>query len=55
MDECKCPHCATIIHIEGEDYRDQNMECDTCGGMFGLRIEYEPSFTTTVIGERVTA
>ena len=55
MDECKCPHCATGIHLEAEDYRDQNMKCDTCGGLFGLRIEYEPSFTTTVIGERVTA
>ena len=55
LDECKCPHCATVIHIETEDYRDQNMECGTCGGLFGLQIECEPSFTTTVIGERVTA
>ena len=55
LDECKCPHCATVIHIEAEDYRDQNMECDTCGGLFGLQIEFEPNFTTTVIGERVTA
>ena len=28
---------------------------NTCGGLFGLRIEYEPSFTTTIIGERITA
>ena len=55
LGECKCPHCATVIHIEAEDYRDQNMECGTCGGLFGLQIECEPSFTTTVIGERVTA
>ena len=55
LGECKCPHCATVIHIEAEDYRDQNMECDTCGGLFELQIEFEPNFTTTVIGERVTA
>ena len=55
LSECKCPHCATVIHIEAEDCRNQNMECVTCGGLFGLEIEYEPSFTTTVIGERVTA
>lgn len=55
MGECKCPHCASVIHLEPEDYRDQNMECNTCEGLFGLQIEYEPSFTTTVIGDRVIA
>lgn len=55
LDECKCPHCATVIHIETEDYGDKNMECDTCDGLFELQIEFEPNFTTTVIGERVTA
>lgn len=55
QDECKCPHCATVIHIESEDYGDKNMECDTCGGMFELVTEYSVSFTTTVIGKRITA
>jgi hypothetical protein len=31
------------------------MECDTCGGSFELVTEYSVSFTTTVIGERITA
>lgn len=55
QDECKCPHCATVIHIESEDYGDKKMECDTCGGSFELVTEYSVSFTTTVIGERITA
>jgi hypothetical protein len=55
QDECKCPHCATVIHIEPEDYGDKEMECDTCGGSFELVTEYSVSFTTTLIGERITA
>lgn len=55
QDECKCPHCATVIHIESEDYGDKNMECDTCNGLFELTTEYSVSFTTKVIGERITA
>ena len=55
LDECKCPHCATVIHIETEDYGDKNMECDTCDGLFELTIEYSVTFTTKVIGERITA
>ncbi|MGN9498045.1 hypothetical protein [Pseudomonas syringae] len=53
--ECKCPHCATVIHIESEDYGDKNMDCDTCGGLFSLQLEYSVTFTTTVIGERITS
>lgn len=55
QDECKCPHCATVIHIESEDYSDKNMDCDTCCGAFRLQLEYSVTFTTTVIGERITA
>ena len=55
LDECKCPHCATVIHIETEDYGDKNMECDTCNGLFELTTEYSVSFTTKVTGERITA
>lgn len=55
QDECKCPHCATVIHVESEDYCDKSMTCDTCGGAFELVTEYTIQFTTTVIGERLTA
>ena len=55
QDECKCPHCATVIHIESEDYGDKNLDCDTCGGEFELTTEYSVTFTTKVIGERVIA
>lgn len=55
QDECKCPHCATVIHIETEEYGDKDMECETCGGEFLLQVEYAVTFTTTVIGQRITA
>ncbi|MDP0995313.1 hypothetical protein, partial [Klebsiella pneumoniae] len=55
QDECKCPHCATVIHVESEDYGDKTMNCDTCGGEFEMVVEYAVQFTTTVIGERLTA
>lgn len=54
QDECKCPHCATVIHIESKDYGDKNMDCDTYGGLFSLQLEHSVTFTTTVIGERIT-
>lgn len=55
QDQCKCPHCATVIHIESEDYGDKNMDCDTCGGQFELTTEYSVTFTTRVIGDRIIA
>lgn len=55
QDERKCPQCATVIHIESEDYADKNMDGNTCAGLFSLQLEYCVTFTTTVIGERVTA
>jgi hypothetical protein len=55
QDQCKCPHCATVIHLETEEYGDKEMECDTCGGDFSLTIGSSVSFTTEVIGERITS
>ena len=55
QDECKCPHCASVIHIETEDYGDKAMDCDVCGGNFELTLNYEITFSTKVIGERVKA
>jgi DNA-directed RNA polymerase subunit RPC12/RpoP len=55
QDQCKCPHCATGIYIETEDYGDKNMDCATCGGQFELTTEYSVTFTTRVIGDRVVA
>jgi len=31
------------------------MECDVCGGHFELTLHYEVTYSTAVIGERVTA
>ncbi|MFV3292363.1 MULTISPECIES: hypothetical protein [Pseudomonas] len=55
QDQCKCPHCASVIHIESDDHQDKNMSCDVCEGEFELSLEYSVSYTTKVIGERITA
>jgi hypothetical protein len=55
QDECKYPNCATVMHLESEDYGDKSMDCDTCGGQFELTTEHSVIFTNKVIGERITA
>jgi hypothetical protein len=44
-----------VIHLETDGYGDKNMICDTCGSEFELVTEYTVQFTTTVIGDRITA
>ena len=43
QDECKCPHCATVIHIESQDYGNRDMSSATCGGRFKVQLEYAHS------------
>ena len=52
MNECKCPHCATVYDDIYESEGEQ--ECEVCGGKFSIEVDYTPYFSTTVIGERVT-
>ncbi|MNJ58927.1 hypothetical protein D3C77_545860 [compost metagenome] len=55
QDECKCPHCATVMHLESEDHKDQEMTCEVCGGRFKLTLNYEVTYSTAMLGQRVTA
>jgi hypothetical protein len=51
MDEVKCPHC----DLEYQDIHESTKTtCYRCGGEFDIEIEYNPSISTSIIGERVT-
>lgn len=52
-DQVTCPHCATK-YTPDHDVTDGVERCYTCGGEFQLEIEYSRSFSTTVVGKRVT-
>jgi hypothetical protein len=53
-DKPLCPHCATELYYEAGDRREGKNDCETCGGSYELTVEYSPSFTTAIIGEKVT-
>jgi len=47
IDKILCPHCATEQSADDRYESADGLECDTCGGVFDLEIEYTPSYTTT--------
>lgn len=51
-DEIVCPHCGTSY--EPDEPRDGKETCDICGGEYELEIEYSVTYSTTVVGERIT-
>jgi hypothetical protein len=53
-DEVKCPHCGTS-HEPDEIIGGGEESCEVCGGSYSLEVEYSATYTTKVIGERVTA
>ena len=55
QDNIKCPHCATEHEPCTADGVPEGEEtCDTCGGAYNVEPEYSISYTTTVIGERLS-
>ncbi len=54
-DELLCPHCGTKQHHEMSDGEPSSEDtCETCGGKFSTEIDYSWTYSTEVIGERVT-
>ncbi len=49
------PALRTVIHIESESYGNRNMDCRTSSNLCQLTTEYTATFTTKLIGERITA
>lgn len=45
--EIICPHCATEQSADDRHVSADGLECDTCGGIFDLEVEWSPSYTTT--------
>ncbi|MCY4781766.1 hypothetical protein ORI89_19120 [Sphingobacterium sp. UT-1RO-CII-1] len=52
-DNPTCPHCGTEHDI---NYVNENttLECYVCEGGFEIEVNWTPSYTTTVVGERLT-
>lgn len=52
VDEIICPHCGTKIN--DEDLRESTkVDCHVCEGEMNLEVEWTPTYSTTVIGERL--
>lgn len=43
-DEVVCPYCAS--KFEPDEDISGNQECDVCGGMYSVEVEYSASYTT---------
>ncbi len=53
-DEVICPHCETKYMPDCEPPEGEE-ECSVCGGIYSVTPEYSVTYTTEVIGERLTA
>lgn len=51
-DEIVCPHCGTSH--EPDQPSEGKEICGICGGEYELNIEYSVTYSTTVVGERIT-
>lgn len=55
QDNIKCPHCATEIEPCTADGVPEGKEtCDICGGKYEIEPDYSITYSTTVVGERLT-
>jgi hypothetical protein len=54
-DDMLCPHCGMKQHHEMSDGEPPAEEiCETCGGKFSIEVEYSWTYSTAVVGERIT-
>lgn len=52
-DRVVCPHCEHAYDPDGEVPEGEET-CELCGGVFRVEPEYSVTFSTEVVGERVT-
>jgi hypothetical protein len=54
-DKILCPHCGSeIYHDDGDGDPSGEMDCDVCNGKFKIETEYTVTYSTSIIGERIT-
>lgn len=53
VDEIICPHCGSELSND-EVYQDEELECFVCNGKLNVEVTISRSFSTSVIGEKVT-
>ena len=52
QDKIICPHCGSEVSND-DIHESQDMECYVCEGEFSLEVEWTPSYSTTVKGDRI--
>lgn len=53
-DQIVCPHCASSYEPEVGEVSGGEETCGVCGGVFEIEVEYTVTYSTTVVGDRVT-
>lgn len=53
MDSIKCPHCGSGISSD-DIHENTEGECGVCDGRVSIEVEWTPSYSTSIIGERIT-
>ena len=54
QDKVICPHCGNSYEPDSGT-GDGKEVCELCGGEYELEVEYSATYSTTVVGERITA
>ena len=52
-DDIKCPHCGSKIHDDSITDTEE-LECGVCEGKVRVEVEISRSYTTSIVGKRVT-
>lgn len=52
QDKVKCPHCGSAYQPD-TDIEDGEQTCEICDGQYQLEVEYTPTYTTKLVGERL--
>ena len=45
--EVICPYCATRQRMENRQESEQDIECNTCGDLYDLEVEWSPTYSTS--------
>lgn len=54
-DKMLCPHCGSEQDVTDTYESTDEIECSVCGGYYDVEIEYTPSYSTKINGDRVTS
>ena len=53
-DEVVCPHCGSSYEPDSGEEQSGPEVCEVCEGKYSVETEYEVTYSTSVIGDRIT-